>query len=221
MIPRRKYAVDERKFKNCDTPEHWYWLGFLLADGCVFTRNDGREWLLQLKLQWSDRKHVERFRKFMRYEGKIRHLISPEGHESAALVIYSKALCKDLMRYGITPRKSYGHPLPIIPDKCLGDFIRGHFDGNGGIQKRTEKSYRIAFHGQRPFMEWLQYMIGKSINATHGYILTSVGCCNVNYNRRNEVDALAELMYIDDDFSIKKPCLDRKLHRVRPLLYGG
>ena len=33
-----KYKADYQKFKNIDSAEKAYWLGFIAADGCVYTR---------------------------------------------------------------------------------------------------------------------------------------------------------------------------------------
>ena len=33
-----KYKADYRKFKNIDSAEKAYWLGFIAADGCVYKR---------------------------------------------------------------------------------------------------------------------------------------------------------------------------------------
>jgi intein/homing endonuclease len=50
------------------------------------------------------------------------------------LRIGSKKMFDDLLGLGLTPRKSLTVKFPMnIPDKCLGHFIRGYFDGDGCV----------------------------------------------------------------------------------------
>ena len=54
------YSYDESYFKNIDTEEKAYWLGFLYADGYVRKRQRNSE--MRLKLGIKDLDHLEKFK---------------------------------------------------------------------------------------------------------------------------------------------------------------
>src|SRR5438094_6209317 len=58
-LSRRYQLVDSTPFAEPQTDGHAYWLGFLAADGCVYTA-DGR-YLVRLRLKVSDLHHVRNF----------------------------------------------------------------------------------------------------------------------------------------------------------------
>ena len=217
-MKHRRYELNEHAFDEMQTSEKWYWLGFLLADGSVFTRRQGREWLLQVKLQRADLHLVESLRHFLRYTGKIRYL---RKDNAVVLVIYSKRLCMRLIELGVVPRKSFdGHPIPVVPNHFAFAFFRGHFDANGCIHQRTENSFRLEFSGQRRLMRWLQEKIEHLVGAVGGRIDEHTGCASLVYGRRPEVNAIAQWLCGFDDFGSNLPCLLRKRVSLDPLLQG-
>lgn len=62
------YQYDKYFFYNIDSSEKAYWLGFITADGYV---NEDRKFL-QIHLQWSDHKHLEKFLKVIQAESRIK-----------------------------------------------------------------------------------------------------------------------------------------------------
>lgn len=59
----------------------------------------------------------------------------------ARLTIHSKKLCEDLITLGATPKKTHNLKFPnenIIPRQLLNHFIRGYFDGDGGVSSRID-----------------------------------------------------------------------------------
>ncbi len=202
----RTHCLNESAFDTLATEASWYWLGLLLADGCVFTRRNGREWLLQLKLHENDRIVVEEFAQFIGFDGALR-----EYPGSVSLVTYSKPLCQRLIGLGIVPRKSFdGHPLPCVPSRFMFAFTRGHFDGNGHVEQRTRDSYRLGFCGQARFMDWLREGIGQLVGAEGGALAHVRGCGTLVYGRRPEVRAIARWMLGDDDGGSGAPFMPRK-----------
>lgn len=202
----RTHALRETAFDTLATEESWYWLGLLLADGCVFTRRGGREWLLQLKLHACDRGVVEGLAQFIGYEGQLRS-VGPH----VALVVYSKPLCQRLLALGVVPRKSFdGHPLPAVPARFMFAFARGHFDGNGHIFQRTRRSFRLGFCGQPRLMDWFRERMRQLVGVEHGDLRHVVGCGTLTYGRRSEVGALARWLLGHDDGGSGKPFMPRK-----------
>ena len=65
----KKYTFDENFFKNIDTEDKAYWLGFFYADGCVRVRKESSE--SKLKLSIKDIDHLEKFKKSLNGNNKI------------------------------------------------------------------------------------------------------------------------------------------------------
>lgn len=56
-----------------------------------------------------------------------------EGGKHYYLRIGNRVLYSDLVKIGLTPKKSLTMKLPRIPNKYLNFFLRGYFDGDGSI----------------------------------------------------------------------------------------
>ena len=73
------------------------------------------------------------------------------------LRIGSKSIYNDLIRLGLSPRKSRTVKMPPVPEEFLPDFARGVFEGDGSyyFEKRNKprNRLRIAFtSGSRDFI---------------------------------------------------------------------
>jgi hypothetical protein len=126
------YSEDEKVFDEPLTSEALYWLGILLADGCV-KQAGPNEFIVQLGLKSSDGYHVENFQKFLKSDQPLY-----KDPERWALEISSSVLARKLISYGITPRKS----LTVVPDYRFvqsRDFWRGVVDGDGWVYNNSGK----------------------------------------------------------------------------------
>lgn len=75
-----KYRADYRKFKIIDSAEKAYWLGFIAADGCVYVRETNST--IRIQLNAIDKKHLEKFKKFMNSNVNIIDIIQTSGYAS-------------------------------------------------------------------------------------------------------------------------------------------
>ena len=141
-----KYTYNKNYFKQITTETQAYWLGFLYADGCIsrFYRNEKlKSMSLELTLQSNDIKHLENFRNDLEANIPIQHKIISNKYEADRIVINCTYMCQDLINLGCTPTKSLTLEFPnneIVPKHLLKHFIRGYFDGDGGISY-TEGEY--------------------------------------------------------------------------------
>jgi len=69
QLGRKRHALREDAF-DVITEESAYWVGFLMADGCI-SDQPNRTTALRLSLQRSDENHVKKFSEFLGYTGKI------------------------------------------------------------------------------------------------------------------------------------------------------
>jgi len=115
-------------FDDLSDVESAYWIGFLMADGCV------HKTMIVLTLAVVDEKHVEAFRDFLRSTVKIGTVIPKGfyGQPQRQLIANSKHLVAALARYGIVPRKTYT-ATAAGGVELNRDFWRGVVDGDGSI----------------------------------------------------------------------------------------
>lgn len=75
--------------------------------------------------------------------------------------INDRIVCSDLIKYGCVPRKSLKLKFPRIPNKYVGHFIRGYFDGDGSIGINHPNTIKISFLGTKNFILSLQGLISR------------------------------------------------------------
>jgi len=129
-----KYLYDYSIFEKCDTPDKAYWIGFIMADGCVID-DKKKQYQLIVGLAKKDYSHLEKLRKFLGTNKPIEKM----KDDGCQLRINSKKIVRDLYKYGIIPNKTGREIVKGIPQKYLRDFIRGYFDGDGWIFHATLK----------------------------------------------------------------------------------
>lgn len=139
----RKHNFNVDFFKEINTEEKAYWLGFIAADGCVY--NNSNAWRLQINLKGSDKEHLERFQSAIGSNYKIAEKIVGKS-EVCQLKVNSKIMCFDLIELGIIERKSLQVKMPQIPQHLIRHFIRGYFDGDGNIKNFYDKNNRHRYN---------------------------------------------------------------------------
>lgn len=127
-----RYTVNHTAFDTI-TEESAYWIGFLMADGCVLDRKK-RLPVLALCLAEKDKDHIEQFRQFLNAThplhsnpGKLNGKVFPRW----CIKIASRELCATLAKYGVVPRKSL--IAQVIGLETNRHFWRGVIDGDGSI----------------------------------------------------------------------------------------
>ena len=144
----KKTQFDEHVFDIIDTEEKAYWLGFFAADGYICKRHH----TVGIALASIDKKHVEKFAKFLGCPDNVR--FKKNSHTGCYRCdIGNQHLKSTLKSYGFDEDKSHTLKFPseiIFKDRSLiRHFIRGHFDGDGTIlfnkyyRKRTN-DYRCV-----------------------------------------------------------------------------
>ena len=127
----KKYSLDDKFFEKIDTEAKAYFLGWLYADGCVYQNHKGSYFCIQL--QKSDRQMLEMFQEFLKTNAPIH---DQKNRNTSGLFIWSKKMFYDLVSLGCVPRKSLILKFPTesqVPKEMFRHFIRGFFDGDGGI----------------------------------------------------------------------------------------
>lgn len=131
-----KHTLNDKYFENIDTEEKAYWLGFIMADGCVY--GQGCSYRFQINVASRDREALEKLNKALGSNYEIRDK-DVRGSQVSQLKINSTPLCKSLIRHGVIPRKSGKETMPDLPQELASHFIRGYFDGDGCITHGYKK----------------------------------------------------------------------------------
>lgn len=152
-------------FDSIDTEEKAYWLGFIFADGYIYsspldTSKERIDWNFELCAKGDDKAHMEKFAKAIGYHKEL-HITKADkyGHTRCRVCLSSEILWRQLNSLGCTPRKSLTLKFPnesIFKSRDLiRHFIRGYFDGDGCIsyanKEHTIPVYQIL--GTKEFLK--------------------------------------------------------------------
>ena len=129
----RRYDLNEHYFDVIDTEEKAYWLGFLMADGC-----NSRDRAIKFSLNKQDLDSLEKFNKSIGSNAPIKD----DQHDMKTLMIHSRRLVNELMKYGFIRNKTHQVVFPDLEEEFYRHFIRGLFDGDGCITVGIKKSAR-------------------------------------------------------------------------------
>lgn len=121
---------NENYFETIDTEKKAYFLGFLMADGCIKTREC--QPCITMQLKSTDKYILEELKAELNTDNIIEY---NKKRDHSTLRVHSQKMADDLEKYGIVPRKTGQEKLPLelLPDDMVRHFIRGFFDGDGWI----------------------------------------------------------------------------------------
>ena len=217
------HKVNKNYFKQIDSENKAYILGFLYADGynsgtqASFTQLD------------QDRDILDQINKELDSDINISKKVQKSNNKIIDnLVISSKEMCEDLSKLGAIQNKSLNLKFPdkIIPEKFMRDFIRGCFDGDGcvwngkrkkmkvkdaskpsGYRERIVHNVKFTYTGNYEFVNALQdYLIRKlgfkktKLNfskAKNPNTPTSENVCTMEYSGRKQMGKFFNYLYTD------------------------
>lgn len=220
---RRKWLLNEGAFDEI-TPEAAYWIGFLIADGCVYKPTTQQcSWRLSLALKSTDRPHVEAFASFLGTNKPLQVAHYGQGiggdGKSVSLCVSSDKLAAQLAEFGIKERKTQAvRPPEAFLDDC--DFWRGVVDGDGSLcwlrQKNRSYPY-LCLAGSLAVCEAFAAFAGKHtgkphrVSRGHGrswavklFNKDAVAVANAIYNGNIALPRKAEMAKRFSDFSTSR-----------------
>lgn len=148
MNHRRKYQLNEDFFKEIDTAEKAYVLGWVVSDGYVYNNDGAGKYSIRISLQEKDKDVLVLINSLLESDSPIKRIeYIKKGQENWSNQYYveynSKSLVKDLQKIGVNQNKSKTIKFPKIPDKMLEFFFRGVFEGDGCFSF-SNKKYLIS-----------------------------------------------------------------------------
>ena len=185
----------------------------------IKNRKKNTSYRLIVVLKSTDIKHLEKFKSALEYNGKIikKEINDKRGFttEKAELRINSKALCKDLIKFGVIPQKTGKEIIPSnIPDYLIKDFVRGFFDGDGSITKSNTKNFyrfKLGSASEKILQQIKDWFSKNGIEGVPYYLENQyrIPFFILESNCRSKCNQIYHLLY--DDANIY---LDRKYERV-------
>ena len=154
------------RFFNTWSPDMAYVLGYFAADGNLTTGKRGNHYI---EFTSCDLPLLEKVRRVL---GST-HRISvrngdPNWRLCHRLQIGNGRMYSNLVERGFTKRKSMTMRFPRVPEKYLPHFVRGYFDGDGGVTistyqraGRNGKSRTILAHFTSGSMAFLRVLHAK------------------------------------------------------------
>lgn len=195
----RKYSIRENYFAAIDTKEKAYILGLLYADGCNFVNGEQTKVVLEL----TDFSIIEKINNILQPDKKVRKIKHKVGKDSYRMEICCLKISQDLIRLGVIPRKSLNLKFPDIKECLVQHFIRGYFDGDGGVSRKGN-SLSVNFVGNKQFLEQLQSILITKLAITKTKILqnTVSTAFNFAFSARQDIKNFSNWLYRDADLFV-------------------
>lgn len=216
-ISLRSQPLNIEYFKNIDSPEKAYWLGFIAADGHINFSERGLARKLSFNVKDSD--ILLKFKNAIGAGSPVGHRFvfdkrTKKHYEQYNLQICSKEFCENIRKHGVDENKSKAFKFPNIEEKYYSHFIRGMYDGDGSLTL-VRKRFQLSLISS---IECLNF-IKKYIFERYGWSLNnpSEKYHNENFNvyqSQMQKDAYNFLNWIYKDSS--ESCrLDRKYNKFK------
>lgn len=207
----RKHFFNERYFEKIDKPEKAYLLGFIIADGCIYSESNSTYFRFQINLKQEDSYVLDFLQKEIESDYKIQFKevsAKKNGNKSkvASLKINSTAFCKDLINLNVIPRKSMKESIPLdkIPNEFLRYFVLGYFDGDGSVSY-TKSSPHISILGSKKMCEQLnKIFVDNGIDQNVFFLHPNKKLFGLRINNTENKIKLYNFLYKDYVFFLKR-----------------
>ena len=198
----KRHSIDIDYFRNIDNQNKAYWLGFIMADGCIFKGPSPRSYILQINLAEKDRDVLEKFNQEVKSDYPIKEYDTTDNngksHKCVALCISKSDFCVNLLNHGIVLRKTYKAKMPNIDMSLYRHFIRGLFDGDGNIGfPKRENSVRTSFSivGNYNLLSSILMLLKENNIYTNIYRTHSENAWSLESSKRSEVKKIYNYLY--------------------------
>lgn len=199
------YKKDLDFFKNINTNNKSYILGFLLADGCIDKKGSVR-----FEVQEKDIEVLEFIKSQISPTSPIKYLSrNVSGRISKTVLVYFKAknYLEDLEHWNILPNKTYKkQTLPNIPFNLMSDFIRGYFDGDGSVW--LDGNYpRVSFTGEENLLKEIsKFFFTNKIISKECKVYTKYNQhdCVFTFGANKDTKSFYDFIYNKDSFSLNR-----------------
>lgn len=161
ILNSKSISLNHNYFNKVDTHEKAYFLGLLLADGCVYKNR------IVISLQERDKEILNKFSESIKFSGVLgfREKIKETHRNQYYLEFSSKIVVKALKILKCVPNKSNKlKRLPNIESQYIPSLIRGYFDGDGHVTLDKRSSNPVfGVTGNIEFLECIRNELDRSV----------------------------------------------------------
>lgn len=140
-LTRYGYSLSGSKFQQLITEEDLYFLGYILADGCISNGS------LNITINQKDKYILKKLQSYLGMvsqhgydEREVYDKRTGKFYSKASLTVKDETLVRNLNNLGITPRKSAQETITNSLCKYNRHFWRGVVDGDGHIYISKQRS---------------------------------------------------------------------------------
>jgi hypothetical protein len=226
----KRLPLNENYFSEIQSNQ-LYWLGFLMADGCVHKNT------VRLTLGEKDLPHLEYFKNDVGSETKITKVISKKQNPnwkdtiSNSFTITSKKIVKDVAIFGLIPRKTFITEFPerFKNHKDVNIYCRGYVDGDGCFcwhfsETRKNRAPQMVFsiRGTESFLRSFNNVLVAGaqlpLRCLDKKISNNNNIGSLSYNGNNICAKIVNWLYQDITRGEKNRFLSRKMNIVKHIL---
>lgn len=205
-----KLKVDVDFFKNIDSPEKAYWLGYICADGSINQTG------AKVSLISKDKEVIERFVAAISSEHKIRTNNVYDKRTNKTYVSYSvqitnELFTQNLITVGVDSNKTNCLVFPNINKNFYHYFIAGLFDGDGSLSIGFQGKVRVSLISTFEILTFIQNLLFTSNTKLFRVTINKSNVWKMYLYK----DALGFLNYIYQDANFKY--LTRKYEKYKTL----
>lgn len=200
-------SINHRYFQRIDSPDKAYLLGNVTADASV---SNGKT--LRFEVSSKDVEILDYAKTQLNVDTDI-HTYQREGrNDTCVLNASSIDLVNDLVNYNVVKNKqSQDFGLPDIPREYMRDFMRGYFDGDGSVFKKSDGRYGVSICCTETFAkESLSMLVGFGIitnpRATNIVDMRKYGIdiFHLRLITKDSINKFAKYIYRDGYFSLNR-----------------
>jgi len=222
-----KIKFDESFFFR-DSPETYYFWGFMLGDGCLISHKQGHKYIT-ISLKENDVKILEKFCEWLNMDYiHIKRGINNHNTKYVRLELYGSFFKNDFSKFGFVSNKTYNPVIPEIDAKFIRPFIMGLIDADGSVAWNKPRTNNIRPHIKQQFENSIQ-LIGHPL--IMDWVVASIRTLGFNGNinsqiikgkwkririqRKQDVADLSRILEIDKYYHF---CLERKWSNLYNML---
>lgn len=209
--PQVKYSYNREYFKEINTPQKAYWVGFILGDGHI--RKKENNFSLQFCLA---KKDVQLLYNFIDEIGGDYAQVKERYHRFSSngmvyLKISSKQMVQDLIKIGVPYKnKTFTARVPKMPGGFISAFFLGLFDADGSVGVyngyNNKEFIAVQMCGTKSICEGFSQFLGYNGK----YVYKSKSIFNFKKEIKLDCDDVFFKLYKYDI-----PCLERKKNIFR------
>jgi hypothetical protein len=162
-----RLALNIDYFKEINSPDKAYWLGYVCADGCVKKTNN------KVSLVSKDLEVIEGFKEAIGAGHKITKSETFDKRTNKTYTGYSiqignELFVANLINLGVTSNKTNVLEFPNIEEKYYSYFIAGLFDGDGSVSLKG-KALIMNLIGTKEMLKFIKDYILNNFNIKPKY----------------------------------------------------